>query len=164
MTTRLHRRGQLLGSLDALGDHLRLEVIAQVDEAPDQREAARPRPQASAQLAVELDDTRVQVGEVTQVGVARAQIVDDQVDTAGLDLVQHLRAQIQALQRHRLGELHVDVLAVLEDRIVGLDEVHVGDDAGDVLDQCLELAFRARGTGGWREEVAHPARAGPERG
>ena len=61
-------------------------------------------------------------------------------------------------------DLGADVEGDRVGRIVGLDEVHVGDDPGDVLDQRLELAFRARGAPGRRQKVAHSRHAGPEGG
>ena len=53
------------------------------------------------------------------------------MDAAGLYFLQHLRAEIEALQRHGLGELHIDSLPVVEDGIVWLDE--------EVLEQLVGL-------------------------
>ena len=58
----------------------------------------------------------------------------------------------------RIPEQILDLRAdVVRDRVrwvVDLDDVHVGDDAGDVLDQRLELALGGRARHVWRQEAA----------
>ena len=51
-------------------------------------------------------------------------------------------------------DLRADVVRDRVRRVVDLDDVHVGDDAGDVLDQRLELALGGRVRHVWRREAA----------
>ena len=78
--------------------------------------------QPGDQLAIELDDPRVQIGDVLEVRVAGAEIVDDEVDAAAAHLGQDRLAQVEVRERHALGDLEVDVAVVLEERVAGLDD------------------------------------------
>src|SRR3984893_6832305 len=73
------------------------------------------------------------------------------MDAAGLYLLQHLRAEIEALQCYGLGELHIYSLPVVEDRIVWLDE--------EVLEQLVRLNVDEQGVVGAtrdRSRSQHP--------
>ena len=87
MTPCVDDRGQLLRSLDAFGDDHGPELVAKTNQRPNEREAPRPRPQTGDQLPIQFDHARFEVREVTEVRVAGAEIVDDNVDTPRLYLL-----------------------------------------------------------------------------
>jgi len=62
------------------------------------------------------------------------------VDAAGLYFLQHVRAEIEALQWHSFGELNIYSRIVVEDRIVWLDE--------EVLEQLVGLNVDEQGVVG----------------
>ena len=72
---------QLPGSLDALGHHLGAHVLAQPDHRFQQQELTRALLDAGDQLAIQLDDIRIEIRDVLDVGEAGAKIIDGQAQS-----------------------------------------------------------------------------------
>jgi len=119
---------------------------------------ARVLREPSDQPAVELDDARGEVGDVLEVRVAGAEVVDDEVDAASAHLVEHVLAEPEVRQRHRLGDLEVDVLRVLEDGIIRLhDPAFVELGGMDVEKQRVRRAALERHAAQHAPELARAA-------
>ena len=90
--------------LDALGDDLELQRLAQGDHGG--REARCLRRCAVAQEgAVHLEDVDREAAEVAQRRVAGAEVVHREPDAESLELVKPLHRELRVGHQHRLGDL-----------------------------------------------------------
>ena len=98
-------------------------MIAQVHGERDELLLARFRVEVLHELAIELDHLGLEVRDDLQVGIAGAQVVDDQVrGGAAAHLAKDARAEVEVRDGRGLGDFEVNVVVVREDRIVRADE------------------------------------------
>jgi len=114
---------ELVVGFDPLGHDGCAELVAQVDDHRDEHLPARPSIEILDQRSVQLDDCGFEIRDELQVGVTSAQIVDHQVRArAGADFAQHAHAQVEVGERHRFGDLQINVVVMRENGIIGADE------------------------------------------
>src|SRR6185437_6557400 len=70
--------GELVLGLDALRHDLGAEVLAEADEPVDDALHARALVEVADELAIELHDRGLEIGDVPEVRVAGAEVVDDE--------------------------------------------------------------------------------------
>ena len=128
---------ELFEGLDAFRDDHRIEVAAQNDDRTDELEQPRADLEASDQAAVELHHAGIEVRDVLEVRVAGTEIVDDEMHAAIADLGQDALAQVEVRKRNALGDLEIQLVRVLEDRIVGLHEPLLVELRGMDVDEQL---------------------------
>ena len=114
---------QLGAGLDSFGHDGGSQLFAQLDHDRDQLLLAALSVKILHERSVQLDDLGFEIRDELQVRVARAEIIDDQVRPCpGTDFAQHAHAKVEVGERHRFGDLKVDVVVVRKDGVIGTHE------------------------------------------
>src|SRR5262245_16339206 len=85
----LHRL-ELLGALDAFGDHLGSMVVGEIHHRRDQILFDEIRIDRVDERHVELDEVRLEVGDRSQPGVATSRVVDGEAEATFAEETQAL--------------------------------------------------------------------------
>ncbi len=145
----------LVCGLDTFGDDHGSELRAQAHDTADQLLASRVPIEVRDQLAIELHHLGLEVGDSAEVRVARAEIVDDEVNAATRPyLAQNVETQLKVRERHRLGDFEKYFVVVREDGIVGAHQPTIAQLVG--VDVEEDRTSRAEGQ---RDLANHPPEA-----
>src|SRR5208282_3200045 len=99
---------ELLARLDSLGDDPRAEVSAQAQHVARDDLLSSFAVNVAHEGEVELDDCGLELDEALEVGVAGAEVVDDEPRVrAHAQLFEDALAELEVLHRRALGDLEI---------------------------------------------------------
>src|SRR5450830_952458 len=95
---------QLLKRLDAFGNDVQVQALAQADDGADQLRILAVFAQAAHEGLIDLQHIDGKPSQVTEAGITGAEIVDGQPHTQGLDVSQGDERVLDVLHQHALGD------------------------------------------------------------
>ena len=114
MHAELLHRLELLGALDAFGDHHRAVIVREPHHRLDEILLDEVRVDRVDQRDVELDEVRLEVGDRAEARVAAARVVDGEAEAALAERLEPLAEFRVVLDRRALGDLDDDALRILD--------------------------------------------------
>ena len=106
--------------LDAFGDDHCAELHAKTNDAAHELLTSYVTIEVRHELAIELHHLGLEIGDPTEVRIARAKVVDDEMNAAARPhLTQYIVTKLKMCERHGFGDLQKNFVVVREDGIVG---------------------------------------------
>src|SRR5437868_3113374 len=110
MDTQLLHRRELLGALDALGDHHGAVIVRELHHRLDEILLDEVRVDAVNERNIELDEVRLEVGDRPESRIATPRVVDGEAEAAVAERLEAVTELRIVLDRRALSNLDDDAL------------------------------------------------------